>query len=128
MHISCPPPGLLQGGVADILTRFLAKHPNVRIALEATNRRVDVIEEGLDIAVRVRQLPLEDSGLAMRKFVPDEMILVASPGLTAAYGEPQALEDVSRMPTISMTSVDGRSTWHFVGWTASPRNCLTRRV
>jgi DNA-binding transcriptional LysR family regulator len=87
VRISCPA-GLLQGGVADILTRFLAKHPRVRVALDATNRRVDVVEEGLDIAMRVRKPPLEDSDLAMRKFGPDEMILVASPGLIAAYGEP----------------------------------------
>ena len=68
MRISCPT-GLLQGGVADILTRFLAKHPQVRIALDASNRHVDVVEEGLDIAMRVRKPPLEDSDLAMRKLV-----------------------------------------------------------
>src|SRR6201981_1878088 len=44
VRISCPT-GLLQGGVANILTRFLAKHPRVRIALDATNRRVDVVED-----------------------------------------------------------------------------------
>jgi len=78
VRISCPT-GLLQGGVADVLARFLAKHPRVRVALDATNRRVDVVDEGLDIAMRVRKPPLEDSDLAMRTFGPDEMILVASP-------------------------------------------------
>src|ERR1700727_3002295 len=48
------------------LARFLAKHPRVRIALDATNRRVDVVDEGLDIALRVRKPPLEDSDLVMR--------------------------------------------------------------
>src|SRR6201984_338754 len=47
VRISCPT-GLLQAGVADILVRFVAKYPRVRIALDATNRRVDVVEEGLD--------------------------------------------------------------------------------
>jgi DNA-binding transcriptional LysR family regulator len=129
VRLSCPT-GLLQGGVADILTRFLAKHPQVRIALDATNRPVDVVEEGLDIAMRVRKPPLEDSDLAMRKFGPDEMILVASPGLIAAYGEPQALEDFARIPTLSMAGADGRSTWRFVGMDGelaelshSPRLC-----
>jgi DNA-binding transcriptional LysR family regulator len=119
VRLSCPT-GLLQGGVADILTRFLTKHPRVHIALDATNRRVDVVEEGLDIAMRVRKPPLEDSDLAMRKFGPDEMILVASPGLIAAYGEPQALEGLARMPTLSMTGADGRSTWRFVGMDGEP--------
>src|SRR4029077_4221856 len=86
------PTGLLQAGVSDGLARFLAKYPRVRIALDATNRRVDVVDEGLDIALRVRKPPLEDSDLAMRVLGPDEMILVACPELIAAYGEPRTLE------------------------------------
>jgi DNA-binding transcriptional LysR family regulator len=119
VRISCPT-GLLQGGVADILARFVAKHPRVRIALDATNRRVDVVEEGLDIALRVRKPPLEDSDLAMRAFGPDEVILVASPELIAAHGEPQTLEDVARMPTLSMASSDERSTWRFHDMNSEP--------
>ena len=67
VRVSCPT-GLLQGGVADILARYLGAYPQVRIALEATNRRVDVVDEGIDIAIRVRVPPLEDSDLAMRSF------------------------------------------------------------
>ena len=129
VRISCPT-GLLQGGVADVLARFLAKHPRVRIALDATNRRVDVVDEGLDIAMRVRKPPMEDSDLAMRVLGPDEMILVASPELIAAHGEPRTLEDIARMPTLSMGSADERSTWRFLGMdgepvelTHSPRLC-----
>src|SRR5258706_11224712 len=118
-RISCPT-GLLHGGVADVLARFLAKHPRVRIALDATNRRVDVVDEGLDIAMRVRKPPLEDSDLAMRVLGPDEMILVASHELIAAHGEPRTLEDIARMPTLSMGSADERSTWRFLGWDGEP--------
>lgn len=114
VRISCPT-GLLQAGVADILARFLALHPRVSVALDATNRRVDVVDEGLDLAVRVRQPPLEDSDLAMRTFGSDEMILVASPELIAAQGEPKTLEDIARMPTLAITSADERSTWRFRG-------------
>jgi DNA-binding transcriptional LysR family regulator len=113
VRISCPT-GLLQGGIANILASFLAKHPHVRIALDATNRRVDVVDEGLDIALRVRRPPLEDSDLAMRAFGRSELVLAASPKLIATHGEPQALEDVARMPTISMGSADERSTWRFL--------------
>src|ERR1700747_334868 len=119
VRISCPT-GLLQAGVADILVRFVAKYPRVRIALDATNRRVDIVDEGLDIAMRVRTPPLEDSDLAMRAFGPDEVILVASPELIAAHGEPQTLEDVGRMPTLSMASADERSTWSFLDANAAP--------
>jgi DNA-binding transcriptional LysR family regulator len=123
VRISCPT-SLLQGGVADILVRFLAKHPRVRLAVDATNRRVDVVDEGLDIAMRVRKPPLEDSDLAMRTFGPDEMILVASPKLIAAHGKPQTLEDIAGMPTLSMTSADQHSTWRFVGMNGEPAELI----
>jgi DNA-binding transcriptional LysR family regulator len=128
VRISCPT-GLLQGGIADVLARFLSLHPQVRIALDATNRRVDVVDEGLDIALRVRKPPLEDSNLAMRAFGPDEVILVAGPQLIAAHGAPQTLEDVARMPTLSMAGAGESSTWHFVDanepveLTHTPRLC-----
>jgi DNA-binding transcriptional LysR family regulator len=119
VRISCPT-GLLQAGVSDVLARFLAKYPRVRIALDATNRRVDVVDEGLDIALRVRKPPLEDSDLAMRVLGPDEMILVACPELIAAHGEPRTLEDIARMPTLSMGTADERATWRFLGTDGEP--------
>jgi DNA-binding transcriptional LysR family regulator len=123
VRISCPT-GLLHAGVADILTRFLARHPDVSVALDATNRRVDVIEEGLDIAVRVRKAPLEDSDLAMRNYGPDEVILVASPSLIASRGEPKSLEELARIPTLSMTGADGRATWLFTDEDGEPAEFL----
>src|ERR1700735_490049 len=123
VRISCPT-GLLQGGVADVLARFLAKHPRVRVALDATNRRVDVADKVLAVAMRVRKPPLEDSDLAMRVFGPDEMILVASPECIAAHGEPQTFEDIGRMPTLSMGGADEHSTWRFVGMGGEPAELI----
>ena len=119
VRLSCPT-GLLQGGVADILARYLAAYPEVRVALEATNRRVDVVDEGIDIAIRVRVPPLDDSDLAMRAFGPSDMILVGSPALVAEYGEPKVLTDIARIPTLS-TGIFGREhTWHFVDAESKP--------
>ena len=65
----------------------------------------------------------------MRAFGPDEMILVASPELIAAHGEPRTLEDVARMPTLSMASADERSTWRFLGVDGEPAELThTRRA
>src|ERR1700756_3602204 len=113
VRVSCPT-GLLQGAVADILARYLAAHPEVQVALEATNRRVDVVDEGIDIAIRVRLPPLDDSDLAMRSFGPSDMILVGSPALLAAYGRPQVLADIARMPTLTTGTLGKEHTWHFV--------------
>src|SRR6201982_4139911 len=119
VRISCPT-GLLQGGVADILGRYLAAYPEVRVALEATNRRVDVIDEGIDIAIRVRLPPLDESNLAMRSFGPSDMILVGSPALVAAYGQPQALADVARIPTLTTGTLAKEHPCHFVDAESRP--------
>ncbi len=117
--VSCPT-GLLQGGVANILARYLGAHPQVRIALEATNRKVDVVDEGIDITIRVRVPPLEDSDLAMRSFGGSQMILVGSPALVAAHGQPQAVADIERMPTLSMGTIGKAHSWHFVDADSKP--------
>ena len=119
VRLSCPT-GLLQGGVADILGRYLAAYPEVQLALEATNRRVDVVDEGFDIAIRVRLPPLDDSDLAMRSFGPSDMILVGSPALVATYGQPQALADIARIPTLSTGALGREHTWHFVDTESKP--------
>ena len=116
----CCPTGLLQGGVADILGQYLATHPEVQVALEATNRRVDVVDEGIDIAIRVRLPPLEDSDLAMRSFGPSDMILVGSPALVAAHGRPQTLADIARMPTLATGTLGKEHTWYFVDAESKP--------
>jgi len=56
VRISCPL-GLLGSGVAEIISRYVQGNPQVQVLLDATNRRVDVIEEGLDFAIRVRPPP-----------------------------------------------------------------------
>ncbi|HEX8958093.1 MAG TPA: LysR substrate-binding domain-containing protein, partial [Burkholderiaceae bacterium] len=112
IRMSCPI-GLLQGGVAHILSRFLALQPQVRLALDATNRRVDVVDEGIDIALRVRVPPLEDSDLAMRAFGPSKLILVASSGLVRQFGMPRHLSDIAHMPTVAMGYAGDKVTWRF---------------
>ena len=119
VRVSCPT-GLLQGGVADIIGRYLATYPEVRVALEATNRRVDVVEEGIDVAIRVRLPPLDDSDLAMRSFGQSDMILVGSPALVAEYGEPKVLTDIARMPTLSTGTLGRELTWQFVDAESRP--------
>ena len=65
IKLSCPV-ALLQIYIQDILVDFVAKYPDINIQILAINRPVDVISEGLDLALRVRALPLDDSGLTMK--------------------------------------------------------------
>ncbi|WP_024906163.1 LysR substrate-binding domain-containing protein, partial [Robbsia andropogonis] len=71
--------------LAPLLARFLTTHPDVRLEMELSNRRVDVIGEGFDVAMRVRST-LEDSNLVVRTFGTSQQLLVASPAFIAARG------------------------------------------
>lgn len=113
VRISCPV-GLLHSDVAPILARFLANNPAVRVSLDATNRRVDVVEEGFDIALRVRFPPLEDSELAVRPLSHASMLLVCSRWFIAQYGEPTSADDLSRLPTLCMSRPGSKFTWQLV--------------
>ena len=111
VRISCPVL-LAQSSLAGIVSRFLADHPRVRIHVEATNRRVDVIEEGFDLTIRVRQPPLEDSDLIVKVLARDIPALVASPRLLDRQGRPRGAEDLARLDSLDMTRPGGEHVWH----------------
>lgn len=114
LRISCPIP-LVQSFVMPIVTRFLAEHPRVRLHLDATNRRVDVIEEGVDLAIRVRLPPLEDSDLTIRVLESHGTQLVASPTALDRWGRPAVPEDLARFETIDMTQAAATHVWRLTG-------------
>jgi DNA-binding transcriptional LysR family regulator len=108
------PLGLLQNGVGRIISAYLNANPLVRIAIDATNRRVDVIEEGIDIALRVRTPPLDDSDLAVRVLARSEPILVASPRLFAHYPRPTDAAGLAQLPTLAMARPGDKFVWNFI--------------
>jgi DNA-binding transcriptional LysR family regulator len=75
---------------------------------------VDVIEEGFDLALRVRNPPLEDSGLVVRVLAHGRIVMVASPALLAQHGRPQQLPDLDALPSMGMAWASGRHAWTFV--------------
>ncbi|GLH76668.1 hypothetical protein SSBR45G_15760 [Bradyrhizobium sp. SSBR45G] len=84
LRVSCPV-GVAHIFLSPILPRFLLVNPNVRLELELTNRRVDVIGEGYDVALRVRTA-LDDSNLVVRSFGISHQVLAASPSFVEKYG------------------------------------------
>lgn len=85
VNLTCPI-GLLHTNVADILARFMALYPRVELHLEATDRRVDPVGEAIDLAIRVRPTPLDDSTLRMRSLGERRQCLLVSPGLLKKSG------------------------------------------
>jgi DNA-binding transcriptional LysR family regulator len=75
--------------------------PKVEVLLESTNRRVDVIHEGFDLAIRVRFPPLEDSDLVVRKLADSPQRIVASPGLVRHLATPVRPADLSGLPSLA---------------------------
>lgn len=84
LRVSCPV-GVAHIFLAPILSKFLRAHPEVRLELDLTNRRVDVIGEGYDVALRIRTA-LDDSNLVVRTFGISDQVLGASPSFVAEHG------------------------------------------
>ena len=77
-----------------LLARFSQHYPRVQVDLNITNRNVDLIAEGFDLAIRLGQMP--DSGLVARKLEDAALLLVASPAYLHRMGTPQTLDDLYR--------------------------------
>jgi DNA-binding transcriptional LysR family regulator len=114
VRLSCPV-ALLHFQVAGMLARFMASNPLVRLQLDSTNRRVDVIQEALDLAIRVRFPPLEESGLVMRRFADSTQRLVASPALLAERGRPRAPADLATLPSLDWWAPEQEHAWRLDG-------------
>ncbi|MCH8685958.1 LysR substrate-binding domain-containing protein [Pedomonas mirosovicensis] len=114
VRLSCPVM-LARGALATMVSRFMADHPRVRVHVEVTNRRVDVIEEGLDLAIRVRQPPIEESELIIKKLAPAKSLLVASPALLDRLGRPERPEDLARFDSLDMVRSTGEHAWLMTG-------------
>jgi DNA-binding transcriptional LysR family regulator len=95
--MTCPV-ALLNARVADMVSAFMVAYPRVQIHQEETNHRVDVVGEGIDVAIRVRPPPLEDSDLVMRLLSDRGQCLVASPSLLDKTGAPQNPADLANLP------------------------------
>src|SRR5579863_1766770 len=94
VRISCPHG--LQEILSSALPAFLASHPSLRVQVVMTNRRVDLVEEGVDIAVRIRERLDTDADVQLRKIGTSKRILVGAPQLIADMGKLAKPADLSR--------------------------------
>lgn len=82
LRVSCPV-GMIHWNLSTVVNQFLSHHPQVQLELILVNRRVDLVNEGIDVALRVRDIGDEDPNLIVRQLSPARAILVASPALIA---------------------------------------------
>lgn len=100
--------------VAPLIKDFIARYPELRIQLDLTERIVDVVEEGYDMAVRVAEL--DDSSLVARVLAPNRRIVCASPGYLKRYGAPRIPADLVHHNCLFVSAAGRRQdTWRLLG-------------
>ncbi len=114
VKVGCPV-SLAQQQLACLLPDFLHAHPQVRLQLQVSNRRVDVINEGFDVALRVRTRLNDDGSLAMRSFGQIRELLVASPAYLDSHGRPTAPRELESHATLSMSEHEAMQRWELHG-------------
>ncbi|HET6432372.1 LysR substrate-binding domain-containing protein [Dyella sp.] len=113
VRLSCPV-SLTQTVLSEVLPDFLLQYPKVQVRVLSSNRRVDVISEGFDVAIRVRNKLDTDATLVVRTFGQSRVLPVASPQLLAAHGVPQVPGDLSALPALSQAEHDGVQSWELL--------------
>ena len=97
--------------VAPVATAFLRKFPDTQVELVLHDRNLDLIEESLDVAIRIGALA--DSSLLVRRVGEVRPVIVASPEYLARRGAPVIPADLSAHDTIFSTSTSGPLEWRF---------------
>lgn len=100
------PADLARQTLAPMLARFALGHPEVALELDLSPRRVDLIAEGFDLAVRMGSLPA-DSQLAARRLARISVGLYAAPAYLALHGEPQLPEALASMHGLMILASNG---------------------
>jgi DNA-binding transcriptional LysR family regulator len=114
IRASCPV-AVAQWALAPMLPDFLAKHPAIRLQLHVSNRRVDIVNEGFDLALRVRSQPSGEDGLVMRTFGRADEVVVASPAYLARAGTPASPQELRDRETLDYGSEFDRLPWELIG-------------
>ncbi|ROM70353.1 LysR family transcriptional regulator [Pseudomonas brassicacearum] len=99
------PVGLAHQILPGVIATFLAKFPQVQLEMNLMNRRVDLVSEGIDVALRVRDLGDEDPQLMTRRLRQARLIMVASPALVEGR-RIETPEDLKQLPVLGALEAD----------------------
>ena len=91
--------------ITPLLPRFVERYPNIDIELVSANRYFDLIESGIDVAIRTREYE-PNSNITVRKLADTRRILVASPAYLARYGTPQTIAQLSEHKFLLYTYIN----------------------
>ncbi len=104
--------------LAPALPDFLSRYPELTVDLSMTDRFVDLVDEGYDVAVRIGTL--EDSSLIARRLAPARRVICATPGYFAERGTPVSPDDLGRHECLCNSNITTRTEWRFITATGAP--------
>lgn len=97
--------------LAPLLPEFLQRHPDIQIDMPLAERHLDLIAEGIDVAIRARKL--EDSSLIAKPLFDNPLVLVASPTYLSRSGEPKTPSELKQHDCIVYSLNKSLNNWHF---------------
>lgn len=112
LRVACPV-ALARFKMLPLVKPFLQRYPDIELDLQIADRKIDLIEEGVDIAVRVGEL--RDSALKARRLGTARRICVASPAYLSAYGTPHTPEDLRQHNCVLFSLLATGNLWPFEG-------------
>ena len=113
--------------IANILPAFHRRHPGVRLLITTTNRRIDLVEERIDIALRARDQLDTDNQLIVRKLGEGRRYLAASPVLLSRLGD-ISIDTLGSMPTLSMNEEQASDMWQLNHGDGTKRDIVHRPI
>jgi DNA-binding transcriptional LysR family regulator len=105
------PAGFGRQHVAPLMPSFLSEHRDVTLTLNLNDRIVDLIGEGIDVAIRIADLT--DSNLIGVKLADNKRVVVAAPSYLKRHGRPTSLDDLGRHNCLAMSSEGSQRGWTF---------------
>ncbi len=108
--------------LAPLVMRFMQMHPKLQIELNFEDRVVSLVEQGIDVAIRMG--PLVDSTLGARYLGVNPWVVVASPDYLARCGEPMQPHDLQQHDALVYSTVQGDARWHLTGEHGKPVTVL----
>ena len=110
LNISAPA-GFGRQHVAPLIPSFLAEHRQVTLTLNLNDRVVDLIGEGIDVAIRIADL--SDSNLIGVKLADNKRVVVATPAYLTKHGSPRSLDELSRHNCLAISGEGSQRGWTF---------------
>jgi DNA-binding transcriptional LysR family regulator len=99
--------------LATAVSDYMMRYPEVTIEVAVSDRFVNLIEEGIDLAIRVGEL--QESSLIARRLTEAQLVVCASPSYLARVGRPEMPSDLTRHACLIYTETVTPSTWRFEG-------------